>query len=79
MDSGVKQDYILSLLLFGIAIYWIMKQCIHNKNTGIAWVSGKCLDFVDDIALSSTTPENNKQRQSKRIRGQSQLSENKHS
>ncbi|XP_032642210.1 pulmonary surfactant-associated protein D-like [Chelonoidis abingdonii] len=43
-----------------------MKKSISNKNTGIAWVDGKCLEdlhFVADVALLSNTPKSYKDRQ----------------
>lgn len=60
VDSGEKDGCILSLLVFAIHIDWIMKKCISNTNTGTAWVDGKCLEelnFTDNIALLSNTPE----------------------
>jgi len=50
--TGVKQGCMLSPLLFGLAMDWLMRQTKTNR--GINWVNGKQLedlDFADDIAL----------------------------
>jgi hypothetical protein len=53
VETGVKQGCILSPLLFGIVIDFIMNKCCLG-NTGIEWAGGskpEDLDFADDIAL----------------------------
>ena len=50
--TGVKQGCVLSPLLFGLAMDWLMRQTKTDR--GIDWVNGKQLedlDFADDIAL----------------------------
>ena len=56
IKSGVRQGCILSPLLFGITIDWVMKRSMENKTTGIKWLNNTTLedlDFADDIALLS--------------------------
>ena len=60
VETGVKQGCIMSPLLFGIAVDFIMRKCTKEQ-TGILWTDGKQLedlDFADDIALISDTSEN---------------------
>ena len=55
VETGVKQGCILSPLLFGVAIDWVMRKCCRGE-TGIDWVENsqlEDLDFADDIALLS--------------------------
>ena len=59
VETGVKQGCIMSPLLFGIAVDFIMRKCTKEQ-TGILWTDGKQLedlDFADDIALLSDTSE----------------------
>ena len=56
IKNGVHQGCILSPLLFGITIDWVMKRSIANKTTGIKWLNNTTLedlDFADGIALLS--------------------------
>ena len=56
IKTAVRQGCILSPLLFGITIDWVMKRSIENKTTGIKWLNNTTLedlDFADDIALLS--------------------------
>ena len=56
IKTGVRESCILSPLLFGITIDWVMKRSIENETTGIKWLNNTTLedlDFADDIALLS--------------------------
>ena len=56
IKTGVRQVCILSPLLFGIIIDWVMKRSMENKTTGIKWLNNTTLedlDFADDIAFLS--------------------------
>src|SRR5579871_5851057 len=60
IETGVKQGCIMSPLLFGIAIDWVMKNYAQNEHFGINWTDDKTLedlDFADDLAFLSTTPD----------------------
>jgi hypothetical protein len=54
--TRVKQDYLLSPLLFLLAVDWIMKKATDGRKNGIQWTMFNQLDdldFADDIALLS--------------------------
>ena len=58
VQSGVKQGYMLSPLLFLTVLDWIMKETIKDNRTGIRWTLTtqlEDLDFADDICLTSST------------------------
>ena len=58
VKSGVRRGSVLSPMLFFIAIDWIMRKAIGNKRRGIRWTLTSLLedlDFVDDVALVSST------------------------
>jgi len=53
IHSGDRQDCVLSPLLFGIVMDWILKTSTKDS-AGIEWLDGEKnsdLDFADDIAL----------------------------
>jgi len=55
--AGVRQDCILSALLFVTVMDWIMKKSLKNFEGRLEWIdgSGLCdLDYADDIALIET-------------------------
>ena len=58
IKTGVKQVCNMSGLLFLLVVDWVMRNILQEGNTGIRWeFSTKLedLDFVDDIALLSST------------------------
>jgi hypothetical protein len=53
IHSGVRQGCVLSPLLFGIVMDWILKTAMKER-AGLEWVDGgklSDLDFADDVAL----------------------------
>jgi len=53
IHSGVRQGCVLSPLLFGIGMDWILKTSMKDR-VRIEWIDGKTLgdlDFADDIPL----------------------------
>jgi hypothetical protein len=53
IHSGVRQGCVLSPLLFGIIMDWILKRSM-GEQSGIEWIGGRKLsdlDFADDIVL----------------------------
>ena len=57
VETGVKQGYILSPLLFLIALDWVMKETTSHQRTGIRWKLTTVLedlDYADDICLLSS-------------------------
>lgn len=55
--TGVRQGYILSLLLFTIAVDWVIKHATEGK--GIQRTDGRKLadlDFADNIATLADIP-----------------------
>ena len=53
MRSGVRQGYLLSPLLFLVALDWVMRTAFDRKR-GIQWTfttSLEDLEFADDLAL----------------------------
>ena len=58
VKSGVRQDCILSSILFLVTIDWVMRQTTSIRSRGIQWTLFshlEDLDFVDDIAMLSST------------------------
>lgn len=56
VKSGVRQECVMSALLFIVAIDWVMKSTLIGDNTGIRWTlftSLEDLDYADDLALLS--------------------------
>ena len=56
IKTGVCQGCILSPLLFGITIDWVMKRSMENKTTGIKWLNNTTVEdlgFADVITLLS--------------------------
>ena len=54
IKTGICQGCILSPLLFGITIDWVMERSMENKTTEIKWLNNTTLedlDFADGIAL----------------------------
>ena len=47
IKTGVHQSCILSPLLFGITIDWVMKRSMENKTTRIKWLSNTTLEDLD--------------------------------
>lgn len=60
ITSGVRQGCIMSPMLFLVAIDWVMRKTVGNKQRGIRWTITSLLedlDFADDIALLSNNAE----------------------
>ena len=58
VKSGVKQECVMSGLLFLIVVDWIMTKTVENDNNGIRWNFTTVLediDFADDLALLPST------------------------
>jgi len=56
--TGVKQGCNMSGLLLLLVVDWVMTNALQERNTGIRWKFNtklEDLDFVDDIALLSST------------------------
>jgi len=54
VTTGVRQGWILSSLLFAIAIGWVMRRVMERSDAGISRMDEAKLadlDFADDIAL----------------------------
>ena len=58
VKSGVKQECVMSGLLFLKVMDWIMTKTVENDNNGIRWNFTTVLediDFADDLVLLSST------------------------
>ena len=56
--KGVSQGCVMSLVLFNIAIDWVLRRPVEDQRRGIRWTpysTLKDLDFADDVALLSHT------------------------
>ncbi|BFY97740.1 hypothetical protein BsWGS_00780 [Bradybaena similaris] len=56
VNTGVKQGCVMSPMLFGIAIDWVMRKSTSEIQQGIKWIGNEILedlDFADDVALLS--------------------------
>ena len=65
IKTGVRQECLLSLFLFILAIVWIMRAVLNRKRNGIQWtfwIQLDNLDLADDLALLS---HNHQQMQAK--------------
>ena len=59
--TRVRQDCLLSSLLFLLAVDWIMRKATDGRRNGIQWTMLNQLDdldFADDLALLSQSPSN---------------------
>jgi hypothetical protein len=61
VKSGVRQGYVMSSVLFIIAIDWVMRTTLtEGNNTGLRWTLCTTLedtDYADDFALLSHTED----------------------
>ncbi len=58
VKTGVRQECVMSALLFNIVIDWVMCRTTEEKARGIRWTLFSALedlDFADDLALVSHT------------------------
>ena len=58
LTTGVKQGCTMSGFLFLLIIDWVMRHTVKEERTGLKWkFTSKLedLDFVDDVALMSST------------------------
>ena len=56
MNTGVRQGYLLSPMIFIMVVDWIMREVESHGKTGIQWTLTTQLhdlDFADDICLLS--------------------------
>jgi hypothetical protein len=56
VKSGVRQECMMSALLFIIAVDWVMRSTLSEDNTGIRWTLLSKLEdlvYADDLALLS--------------------------
>ena len=57
VDTGVKQENILSLVFFAMAVDWLMRAVTKGRCQGIQWTLMTVLvdlDYADDIGLPSS-------------------------
>ena len=47
VKTGVRQDCLLSPMVFLIVVDWIMRQTTGNEEAGIKWTHTKYLEDVD--------------------------------
>ena len=60
IETGVRQGYILSPLLFLLTIDFVMKNAMNKPNISISWNQGTRvtdLDFADNVTLLAETDE----------------------
>jgi len=58
VTTGVRQGCILSLVLFVLAIDWVMRTALTSLDFGLQWTDGSRLsdlDYADDIVLLETS------------------------
>ncbi|XP_062609354.1 uncharacterized protein LOC134271119 [Saccostrea cucullata] len=56
VQTGVRQDYLLSPMIFLVVVDWIMRETTKDSKTGVQWTFTQCLedlDFADDLCLMS--------------------------
>ena len=66
VKSGARQGFIMSGLLFIVAIDWITSRATQDARRGIRWTPFtqlEDLDYADDIALLSHTERQTQQKQ----------------
>jgi len=62
VTTGVRQGCILSLVLFALAIDWVMRTALTSLDVGLQWTDGSRLsdlDYADDIVLLKTSRDRN--------------------